>query len=141
MTDPRPIRLSFVALLGWLISFGLVAGGIGLYPAIHYFGTDGILAGIVSYLAVLAVMLASSGLVIHRASQGSVQAVMAFAVLSSVRVILCVGLLAGISMIVKLPPVAIIVCAAVLYLAMLAGECIWLIRGLINIENVPAKDK
>ena len=130
MAAVESIRLSFASLLGWVISLGILAGGIGIYPAQHFFGLDGLVGGAISGIVVLAVMLVSAGLVIHRASQGPVSAVIAFAVLSIVRLVLCVGLLAVICLSVEFPAIVIIAWAGWLYLAMLAGECIWLTRSL-----------
>ena len=130
MAEPRPIKLSFAALLGWVFFSGVPAGAIGIYPAHHFYGSDGMIAGAISFLAVLAAMLITASFVIAQGPKGSARIAMTFMAMSMVRMFLCIGLLAVICMNIEIEETVIIIWAGWLYMAMLAGECIWLVRGL-----------
>ena len=124
------MEISFLAMLGWVLPAGVVAGGIGAYPTWRVGGAPAVTAMLTAGGIVLAVKAACAVFVIRKAAGGAARAAFAFVVAGMARAVLCL-VLAGVAWsVLALPPKPLFVWVGVFYLAMLAGEGVWMARAL-----------
>ena len=130
MPDTSGMRMSFAAIVGWVLAAGVVAGGIGAYPTWKLSGPEGLTAMLAAGGLVLAGMLVSAAVITRAARSGPGRAAFAFIVCSAFRAIISV--LAGgvICALTSLPPRVLLTWLAMFYLAMLAAEAACLVKAL-----------
>jgi hypothetical protein len=126
----RPMRMSFKALLGWLVAAGLAVALAGAWPTWHAAGWDGLWGLLLAAGIVLAATVFSASLVSYSAIGGPQKAALAFVGAGLGRMV--VGLALGAAAAWKYRPsaAAILTWLAVFYAAMLPAECAWLLRAL-----------
>ena len=125
-----PMRISFAALLGWIVPIGLAAGLAGAWPTWKLAGTDGLLAEAWAAAIVLAALLGSAAIVVGFAVGGPRKATFAFLIASLLR--LAFSAAAGLAVAIELPVPATVFFSwlGLFYVVMFAGEATWMSRAL-----------
>ena len=124
------MRISFAALLAWVLPTGVLAGGAGLWPTWDLAGRGGVLAQAWAGAIVLAAVLASASVVMHFATSGPASAAFAFLAAGLIRLGVCVGLALLARWAAGLPAGPLFVWIGVFYAAMFGAEATWLARAL-----------
>ncbi|MFP4105672.1 MAG: hypothetical protein ACLFVU_06205 [Phycisphaerae bacterium] len=124
------MQISYLAMLGWVVPFGLVAGCPDLYVTSRIAGTEGVRAGIAAWIVTSAVVLLSGWFVVLSARKGPQRAAFVFIVAGMLRAVIVLLLVAAVWAVLKLMPIVLLVWALIFYCSMLAGEVAWLARAL-----------
>ena len=127
---PAPMQLSIPALFGWVVVSTLLAALAGLWPTWRWFGVAGFDAAALAASAMLPLLALSSLAVLAAASKGPAWAAFIFISVGMIRGIAAFGVTALMLHLTGLPPMALIGWMVGMYMACLAGETIWLARGL-----------
>jgi hypothetical protein len=130
MDRPRPVRMSLVALLRWLVAAGLAVGLAGAWPTWHAAGWDGLWGLLLAGGIVLAATAFSASLVAYSAIDGPQKAALTFVEAGLARVTVSLALAAAAAWWYRPSAASILTWLAVFYAAMLPMECAWLIRAL-----------
>ena len=130
MARTTKLRISFPALLGWVLPLGLLVGGVGIYPTLRIAGTSGLHAELAAGLVVLSVMLANGAWTVWTARKGPREVAFAFMLSGVVRVFVCLLVGVVVWQLVPLPLRCYAVWLGIFYLTMLLGEGVWMARAL-----------
>ncbi|MCP4375542.1 MAG: hypothetical protein GY794_05125 [bacterium] len=130
MVTTQEMRVSSFAALAWIVMLGMTAWVIGVYPTYHLAGKDGLVAQAVASVVVLIVTWGSAVVITKFASRGPKAAAMALLLSGFAKMILVVVAVLMLRMMFDLPLIALMIWMGLFYVAMLAGELIWLSRAL-----------
>jgi hypothetical protein len=130
MSQPQGMRISFAALIGWVVGVGVLVWGLGAYPTYRLAGGVGLEAESAAAVTVMVVMIVSAGVVRINADLGPARAAMAFLYSCAVRILACVGLTVGLWALLDLPIRILFVWTSIFYVSMLTVEGTWLARAL-----------
>lgn len=125
-----PMKLSFWALLGWVLPVGLLAGGVGAAVTWWAAGPQGLTAEFLAGAVVLPVMIVSALIVVAVAAYGPAVTTLTFVSVGVVRLtaVMAVGLI--VYRYCRPGMLVFWVWVAVFYLAVIAAEVAWLTRAL-----------
>jgi hypothetical protein len=130
MADVARIRISFRAMLCYVLPAGALTGAIGAYPTWVAGGARALWAELSAGAIVLGVMTGSAVVIVRSAARGPGKVAMAFLTASLIRVVACLGLAGGAWAVFHLPPLTLCLWLIVFYLVVLAAEVVWLARAL-----------
>lgn len=137
MPGKIPMRASLAAMMGWAVLFGAAVGAAGAYPTALAAGAAGLRAQAVAAGIVVLAMAGSAVVTVRCAAGGPARAACAFVLAGTLRVLVVAALTAVAWKLVGPPPAAMIVWVCVFYVAMLAGEAVWLTQALKQIAPAP----
>jgi hypothetical protein len=126
----EPMRLSFAALLGWVLPAGLLVGGAGAWPTWHLAGLDGLLAELWAAAIVLMAIMASAAVVIGFAAGGPRRATFAFLAAGMLRLVFSAAAGVAVATAAGVSARALFAWLGAFYVAMFAGEAAWMSRAL-----------
>jgi len=124
----RPLRLD--ALAGWLAAAIALAVGIGVWPTWRLAGPDGLEAMALAGAATLVAFVAGLAVFVPRARRDPKGIGLSFLMTSPIRIAATAILVAAAWAAARPSPTVLLLWAVVFYLAMLAGEVLWLARLL-----------
>lgn len=122
--------LSLRSLLGWTAGPVVVAAAAGAYPAWMLGGRDGVASATAACAIVLAAMIAGGPVMLRAGARGAQYVVSAFTLFRLARPWVCIALAVVAWLVFGLPPRMLLIWTGVFYLAMLAGECLWVGRAM-----------
>jgi hypothetical protein len=124
------LALTYQGLIGHLLLATGVAVGAGTYPTWAVGGCGGLRAELTAAAILGLLNLASGAVLVRWARLGPAVVTMAFMSLGLLRVLVCAALGAAAWQLLRLRADILLVWLCALYLAMLAGEGLWLVRAL-----------
>jgi len=130
MVRLRSMPIGWSVMVGWLVFFSALVGGIGAYPSYRLLGRAGLRAEWIAWLIVLFVHSVSGAAVVHWAHRGAGSAAAVFVGCGMLRALGCLILAAVAEALCTLPVVAFLLWIGIFYGALLVGEVIWLVRAL-----------
>jgi len=130
MLDNRPMSISLLGSVKYIVPAGLAAAAIGAYPTWLLAGNEGLRAKAVAGLIVMGVMLVSAAAIVRAARGGAVRAVYAFLISGLARLLGSVALAAGAWAVLSLSPMSLVIWVGIFYLAMLSAEGVWLAQAM-----------
>ncbi len=130
MHEGARMEMSLSALAGWVLGLGGMVAVAGAWPTYRLAGWAGVQTELVALAVVGLVMMATGAWVAVEAFRGPVRAAVSFLVAGVVRLPACLGGGALLWWLAELPAVVLGLWMAVFYLAMLAGEGVWIVRAL-----------
>ena len=130
MLRAEPMRISFGALLGWVLPAGALVGAAGAYPTWCLGGRGALEAMLWAGGIVFGVVLLSAVAVIGSAPAGAGRATLAFVAAGLGRLVLAPALGAWVVWEFRVPPGAMFVWLATFYVVLLMAESAWLSRAL-----------
>ena len=125
-----PLNLLYRWLVGYVVLAGLIVTAIGTWPTWKLAGWEGLRAELAAGVIVTVLTLASGAVLARRSRLGPAAVTMAFLSLTLLRVAFCAGLGVAAWRLWDLHKAALLLWTCAFYLAMLAGEGLWLVRSL-----------
>jgi len=116
--------------MGWAVLFGTAVGAAGAYPTALSAGAAGLRAQGVAAGIVVPAMAGSVMVTVRCMAGGPARAACAFVLAGTLRVLVVAAMTAVAWKLMGPPPAVMLLWVCVFYVAMLAGEAVWLTRAL-----------